>query len=293
METRNDSMFIDLAAAVWKRRRMVIGITLAALLLALVYSIAGARRGAASPQATATWVKRIAMISAPELKFVTPPPSMLSAGDSRVVLEDTLADPVMRVRLAKIIGQSVDLIDVMNRKFNLTKRYGIPDDAIIPFREEFNKHMKFDCDASNGIIVVSFQDADPQFADRVNEAIIGYIDTRLASEIDARLKATIDQVDAMLPSAGAFRPALEAQKNLAVLQRANPVPILTVIDFESTTSPVSAKGTSRTLVAIAGIFSVFFFSIFLAVGLESLERASNDPETVARFKMLTTKRPKK
>jgi len=293
METRNDSVFIDLAAAVWKRRWMVIGITLAALLFAMAYSISGARRGAASPPATATWVKRIAMIRAPELRLVTPSPSMLSAGDGRIAIEDTLADPVMRVRLAKIIGQSADLIDVMNRKFSLAKRYGIPDDAIVLFREEFNKHMQYDSDAGSEIIVVSFQDADPQFADSVNEAIISYIDTRLASEIDARLKALVDRIDAMLPSAGSLRPSLEAQKNLAVLQRANPVPTLAVVDFESTTLPTSAKRTSRTLVAIAGIFSAIFFSVFLAVVLESLERARNDPETVARFRVLTAKRPKK
>lgn len=292
METRSDSAFIDLAAAVWKRKWMVLGITVAALVAAFAYSMAGKAQGTdTSPRGT-TWVKNIVMIRTPELR-IAPTSGLEAAGkDLGIFAEDPLSDPDMRVKFAKTIGESADMIDTLDTELGLKAHYGVTDQNPVVLRETFVSHMKIDTDAAIDILIVAFEDSDPEFAEKVVQAMVSYIDRRLSSIIEERLRSTVERIDSMLPASGVLRTALEYQRVLAVLELSVPAPAMTVIDREISTLPLTNGAGRRNLMAIAGVFSALFMACFLAVSLEALDRIRNNPETVARFKALSTRRRK-
>lgn len=292
METRSDSAFIDLAAAVWKRKWMVLGISIVALLLSFSYFVGGGTKDVVPAPGTMTWVKTI-------LRIPTPTPIVQGIGSSTTDLlkviqfwNEPLAESQVRVRIAKFIIDGSDIIDNLNSTFDLKGHYKVTSDNPVKMREEFRRHFKTDIDIYTESLIFSVGDPDPIYAKKISEAVLKYINERISSMVAASLDDSIKRIYALSTSSSASLISQEIQmlKVLAMHAKELPSPVSNIIEIETYTIPVAIQTDKKKLVAIAGAFSAVFFSFFLAVVLEALDRARHDADTVARFKALSARR---
>jgi len=81
---------------------------------------------------------------------------------------------------------------------------------------------------------------------------------------------------------------LTQQYELAKLNAAGQDPVFQVLEMAEV--PDKKSGPSRGMICIVATMAGFFLSILLAFVVESVEKMKNDPETVARFKALSSKK---
>jgi tyrosine-protein kinase Etk/Wzc len=81
---------------------------------------------------------------------------------------------------------------------------------------------------------------------------------------------------------------LTQQYELAKLNAAGQDPVFQVLEMAEV--PDKKSGPSRAMFCIVGTMAGFFLSVLLAFVVESVEKMKNDPETIARFKALSSKK---
>jgi len=81
---------------------------------------------------------------------------------------------------------------------------------------------------------------------------------------------------------------LTQQYELAKLNAAGQEPVFQILEMAEV--PDKKSGPSRGMICMVSTMAGFFLSLFLAFAVESVEKMKNNPETVARFKTLSSKK---
>lgn len=272
---------------------MVFGIGAVAIMFAILFGIlkSGAQT---TTSGEITKVKTILQIPTPSPLFYISATQASEQGKYAVNWNEPLADPQVRVRLAKLAVDGAAIIDEVDKVANLRRHYNIVSKSPVALREEFHRHFKTNMDSSTESLILTFEDPDREYAFKVSNELLLYIDRWLSSIIAEKLEEEIRQLDAMYanPALIHIHPEIQALRALIIQAKESPRKTCTVIEIETTTLPASMNTNRYTLMAIAGVFSALFFAFFLAAGLESLDRIRRDPETVARFKALSSRKKK-
>jgi uncharacterized protein involved in exopolysaccharide biosynthesis len=392
---------LDMAVVLWKRKRLIVGVTAIAMVGALAYAIGS-------------------LVLPPDKSYLpnvyTPKATMLIQTGSSGGLSAALASSGLSSlagmagvsaagntngQLAKVLATSNTLLDTLNAKFSLTKRYKVKKSIVSDTRKAIQKHYSASFDEKTNLFTISFEDIDPKFAKEVVDEAVNVLSARFATlsgdktlqqkallekklaevdnsvkELEAKVKEFqtkygVTQVEALateqitiiarlrselilkemeisnyekisrvddpqmfqlkserdnllakireietgkgsgsrvMPSqkelpAIAFEYAkiqrdllvqtelfkiLTQQYELAKLNAAGQDPVFQVLEMAEV--PDKKSGPSRGMICVVAAMAGFFLSILLAFVVESFEKMKNDPEVVAKFKALSSKK---
>lgn len=172
---------LDLAAVLWKRKRIIIGVTALAMVGVLLYAIGS-------------------LVLPPEKSYLpnlySPKATMLIQTGSSSGLSAALASSGLSSlagmagvsaagntngQLAKVLATSNTLLDTLNSKFDLTKRYKVKKSIVSGTRAAVLKHYSASFDEKTNLFTISFEDIDPKFAKEVVDEAVSVLSARFAT----------------------------------------------------------------------------------------------------------------
>lgn len=180
-EDEDEISLLDLAAVLWKRKIIVIGVTALAIVGVLGYAIGS-------------------ILLPPEKSYLpnvyTPRALMLiQTGSSSGVSAALAASGLSSIagmagisgagntngQLAKTLATSNTLLDALNAKFDFTTRYKVKKSVVSSTREAIKKHYSASLDEKSNIFTISFEDIDPKFAKEVVDEAVALLSARFAT----------------------------------------------------------------------------------------------------------------
>jgi uncharacterized protein involved in exopolysaccharide biosynthesis len=181
-EDDDEISFVDLAAILWKHKRLILGITFAVLVCVLVYTI-----GSLLLPSDKSYLPNV----------YTPQATMLIQSNNSSSLSSLLSSSGLSSlaglaglstttgntngELAIALASSNTTLDRLNQKFDFVKHYDIrKKEVVFATRQEIKKHLKAEIDDKSGIFTVSFTDVDPSFAKDVVNEIVNILSERFA-----------------------------------------------------------------------------------------------------------------
>jgi len=224
--------------------------------------------------------------------------------------------------LAQVLAKSNSTLDLLEAKFGFSGRTKNRRErlSVSNTRNSIKKHLEVEFDPNTNLLNVSFTDFNPEFAKNVVDEIIRILEERLVTIQDSKLleahtilekrllyldssvadlKARINKnsTDASeranlqrnLQSQTELLKILTQQNELAKLNLAVREPVLKVL--EEAEVPKDKSGPSRGILLIWAIMGGFFLAVFLVVLVEAIGKIKADPDSVARFRALSSKKP--
>lgn len=174
---------LDLAAVLWKRKWLIIGLTCLVMIGVVAYAI-------------------VSKIVPPEKSYLpdmyTSSAMMLISGDSNKgssalsqLASSSLGslaglagltglDSSKYRKLAMYLAESDSFLDTIIQEFNLVARYKIKKFPKTTSRKLLKKRLTAKFDDKSGIFSLKFKDIDPEFAQRVADFAVSYYEQRFA-----------------------------------------------------------------------------------------------------------------
>lgn len=226
---------VDLAAILWKRKRMIIGITVVVMIGVLGYSIGS-------------------LLLPPEKSYLpnvyTPKATMLIQSSSSGGLSAALAASGLSSvaslagvstggntngALAGVLATSNSTLDSLNAKFGFTEKYKIKKEAVSGTRAAIKKNMNAKLDEKTNIFTISYTDIDPVLAKEVVDETVLILEARFATmsgskavqqrdllekklnEVDLSVKELEAEVKAFQQKYGVIQVEALAQEQITIL----------------------------------------------------------------------------
>lgn len=239
MEEQNEQddeiSLIDLAAVLWKRKWLIVAITLIGMVGVLAYAVGS-------------------LLLPPEKSYMpnvyTPKATMLIQAGGSSGLSSTLAGlsslaSIAGVsvpgnangKLAEIFSTSNTMLDALNAKFDFTSRYKIKKQVVSGTREAIKKNISAKFDEKTNLFTLAFTDINPQFAKEVVDEIVRLLADRFSvlsgsrslqqkellekklTDVEANIRTLENQVKAFQNKYGVVQVEALATEQITILAR--------------------------------------------------------------------------
>jgi len=172
---------IDLFAVLLKYRRMIIGITLAAAVAAVVFSIVSLKLPSDQSPLPNEYT--------PEAHMLINDSASSGGGLSSLISSSGLGSLASLAGISAQAGSTYSslavylagtnsLLDTVTDQFGLIKRYKIKKFPRASSRKVLKKKLKADFDTDSGVFTITFSDYDPVFAQSVVNFVVDYMEQR-------------------------------------------------------------------------------------------------------------------
>lgn len=239
MEEQNEQddeiSLIDLAAVLWKRKWLIVAITLIGMVGVLAYAVGS-------------------LLLPPEKSYMpnvyTPKATMLIQAGGSSGLSSTLAGlsslaSIAGVsvpgnangKLAEIFSTSNTMLDALNAKFDFTHRYKIKKEIVSGTRKAIAKNISAKFDEKSNIFTLSFTDRDPEIAKAAVDEIVRLLADRFSvlsgsrslqqkellekklTDVEANIRTLENQVKAFQNKYGVVQVEALATEQITILAR--------------------------------------------------------------------------
>ena len=315
---------IDLFAVLWKRRWMIIGITVAAMVGVVVYSV-------------------ISLMLPPEKSYM---PNEYTVSSTMLIREYDSSSGVNlggAASIASLLGSSIPsassntsslilyliksdiFLDAIVKQFDVINKYEIEKSPIANGRDAVRELVTAEFDSGTGVLKLSCTDIDVQFAFDVVNFTVEWITSKLEELGIDNDKISKENLEKNLDSAWKeiqkltydlkkltseiaegrklrttdttleqykIEMELEAQKTvyaqlksqLEMLEIQMQTDTPTFQVLEYPSIPDRKSGPSRGMLCIIVSFAAFFISVFLAFLINAIENIKKDPVAMAKLK---------
>lgn len=242
-EDDDEISLVDLAAVLWKRKWLIVGITLAAAIAVLAYSIGSLMLPPEKSYLPNVYTSKATML------IQTGSSSSLAAALSSSGLASLagLSAPAGNTNgaLAEVLATSNSTLDALNAKFNFAERNKArkpktkdeKPPLISDIRESIKKNLSAKLDTKTNLFVVSYTDTDPAFAKEVVDEVVRLLSDRFAvlggnkaleqkallekklAEVDTAVKNLEAQVKAFQNKYGVIQVEALATEQITILAR--------------------------------------------------------------------------
>ena len=287
-EKDDEISLIDLFAVLLRFKWLIIGITAAAMLFVVVYSVISLKL---PPEKS--YLPNNYKVSANMLITDSDSSSGLSASSSASSLAK-----LMGVSLSSSGSSTSSLIlhltssnpvyDAIAEHFNLYEKSPVEKSPIAMMRMGLSKKGSAEYDSSSGVLTVSYEDIDPEFAVDVVNFCVDWISDKLdelgVDNNKISKENTIEQqrIELELSAQKEVYTQLRSQLELLKVKMATEAPVFQILERASV--PDIKSGPSRGKLCIIVTFAAFFVSIFLAFLINAIKNMKNDPEVMMKLK---------
>ena len=242
---------LDLVAVLWKRKKIIIWVTVVAVVLSLAYAMGS-------------------LMLPPEKSYLpnvyTPKATMLISSGTSSSLSSMLSSSGLsdiagllgaggggnsNQQLAQVLATSNTTLDRLNQKFDLTTKYKIKREPVTNTRKAILKHLTAKIDDKSNVFAVSFTDIDPVLAKQVVDETVNILSERFAqlsgskaleqkallekrlADVDAAINDLQAQVNAFQKKYGVVQVDALATEQITVLARLRSELILKEMDIEN------------------------------------------------------------
>jgi len=320
----NEVSLIDLFAVLWRRKIMIIVITVLAMIGVVVFSIVSiVLPPEISPLPNRYTPRALMLID----DSSSPGGAAIGGGLAAFAGLGGMRTGATYSDLAVFLFGTHSLLDSVVDEFNLIERFEIEDSPRASSREALRRLLRASFDERSGVLTVTFTDIDPVFARDVVNFTVGYLENRFDSlGLD---RNRIEQENLEVNLANVFRDILLLEEESRRLEQSltaaafmgGPLPAITAdinriamelgamrqvytqlrvqnemlkITMASETPmfqilelaevPDRRSGPSRGLICIIVSMAAGFFAVFLAFALNAISNIRNDPEAMAKLR---------
>src|SRR5574344_559641 len=171
---------IDLLAVLLKYKKMIIGITVAAALFIVCYSIVSIKMKPEKSPLPNEYTPKALMLINNSSSSSGGLSSMLSSSGlgSLASLAGVSASGTSYSSLAVYLATTDSFLDTVVDKYDLIKKWKIKKSVRTTSRKMLKKNLKAEYDSDSGVFSISFTDKDPSFACDVVNFSVDYMDNR-------------------------------------------------------------------------------------------------------------------
>jgi uncharacterized protein involved in exopolysaccharide biosynthesis len=170
---------IDLFSVIWRRRVMVIAITLIAMLGAVGFSVISLiLPPETSPLPNEYTPKALMLINDDSSSGNTVASLLGSSGLSSLAGLAGISRGSSFSQLAVYLVGTNSLMDAVINRFDLVTRYEVKKYPMTESREILKEKLTAEIDEKSGVFSLEFTDTDPQFAQSVVNFCVGYLEGR-------------------------------------------------------------------------------------------------------------------
>lgn len=250
-DDEDEISLLDLVAILWKRKRLIIGITAVAMVGVLAYAIGS-------------------MVLPPEKSYLpnvyTPKATMLIQSGSSSSMSAALAASGLsnlaglagvsgvgnsNGQLAQVLGTSNATLDALNEKFDFSRRYKINNAIVSGTRDKIKKNLSVKFDEKTNLLTVSYTDIDPKLAKEVVDETVRLLADRFSvlggnkavqqkellekklAEVDEAVNNLEAQVKAFQSKYGVVQVEALATEQITILARLRSELILKEMDISN------------------------------------------------------------
>lgn len=319
-ERKHEIAPIDLITILWKRKWIVIVMTLLAIVISVAYAVGSLLLSPDRSYLPNMYTSRALMRitsgnSSNNISLILPSSDLSSlAGLSGIPGLSSNANSNQQLAIALVTSQN--MLDQINQKFNFAAHYNLKNSKPTIVRGAILKNLSTELDDISGILTVSFTDRDPTLAKNVVDEIVSVLSVRLAQlsgnkaqEQQTIIQRRLDSVDAAIRELQAKTQAPSSDKTAIQRELAIQIELATVlsqmnelaklnIDYpeiffqviQQAEIPDMKSGPSRSrLIFIATVVS-FFMSIIIAFIVQWSSNIIHAPDFITRFKSAKSKR---
>ncbi|MGB9687112.1 MAG: GumC family protein [Rectinema subterraneum] len=242
-EDDDEISLVDLAAVLWKRKWLIVGVTLAAAIAVLAYTIGSLILPPEESYLPNVYTSKATML------IQTGGSSSLAAALSSSGLANLAGLSATAGNtngaLAEVLATSNSTLDALNAKFNFAERNKArkpktkneKPPLISDIRESIKKNLSAKLDTKTNLFVVSYTDPDPAFAKEVVDEVVRLLSERFAvlggnkaleqkallekklAEVDTAVKNLEAQVKAFQNKYGVIQVEALATEQITILAR--------------------------------------------------------------------------
>ena len=318
---------IDLFAVLWRRKIMIIAITMFAMVGVIVFSVITiVLPPEISPLPNLYTPRALMLINDDRSSGGGLPSAMAGMGGLAAMAGfGGIRTGATHSDLAVFLLGTHSLLDSVVDEFDLIERFDIDRDRSprAESRDALRRVLRANFDDRSGVLTISFTDRDPVFARNVVNFTVEYLEGRFDTlGLD---RNRIEQENLEVNLANAFQRILQLEEETRELERmVGFAPITMEINriameltamrevytqlmvqnemlrvtiasetptfqvLELAEAPDRKSGPSRGMISIVVSLAAGFFSVFLAFALNAISNIRNDP--VAMAKLRTTKK---
>lgn len=234
---------VDLAAVLWKRKWLIVGITVTAVIGVLAYAIGSLMLPPEKSYLPNVYTAKATMLiqtsSSSSLAAALSSSGLASLAGLNASAGNTNG------ALAEVLATSNSTLDALNAKFNFAERNKArkpktkdeKPPLISDIRESIKKNLSAKLDAKTNLFVVSYTDIDPAFAKEVVDEVVRLLSERFAvlggnraleqkallekklAEVDTAVKNLEAQVKAFQNKYGVIQVEALATEQITILAR--------------------------------------------------------------------------
>lgn len=314
---------LDLAAVLWKRKWLIIGLTCLVMIGVVAYAIVSKILPPEKSYLPDMYTSSAMMLISGDSNKGSSALSQLASSSLGSLAGLTGLDSSKYRKLAMYLAESDSFLDTIIQEFNLVERYKIKKFPKTTSRKLLKKRLTAKFDDKSGIFSLRFKDIDPEFAQQVADFAVSYYEQRFAEigldkhklekeGLEKSLQAALDEIKRLeVEASGLERKTVNAYSSvpsiaLEATRLAREIQVqekiygqlkaqYEVLKIEMASEmpvfqvldypqvPEVKSGPSRGKLCIIATFAGFFFSIFLAFLLNALQEIRQDPSARAKF----------
>jgi len=323
-ESEDEISLIDLFAVLWRRKKMIIGITVAAAIIVVLFSIISLALPTEKSPLPNVYTPKAIMLIDNQSSSSSNLSSMLGNSGLASLAGLVTSGASTYSKLAVFLVETNSFLDAVVDEFGIIEKLKLDKSPRAGSRNALKKILKAELDSTSGTFSISFTDVDPEYARNVVNFSVAYLEKRfgelgldknriekenleiniantfkeilLLEEESRRLEQSVAYGSGRLPAItiemNRLQLELEAQKEiytqLKVQYEINNIKIASESPvfqvLEYAEVPDQKSGPGRGLICIIVVFAAGFLSIFLAFALNAISNIKNDPQAMAKLK---------
>jgi len=323
-DSEDEISLIDLFAVLWRRKKMIIGITLTAAILVVIFAVLTIVLPADVSPLPNVYTPAAIMLINSNQSTASSLSSLLNSSGLASLMGIAGSGSSNYNQLAVFLVETNSFLDTVVDKFGLIERFEIEKYPKAESRKALKKLLKVELDSLSGTLSVKFTDVDPIFARDVVNFSVEYLE-KCFMELGLD-KNKIEKENLELNIANTYKEIImleEESRNLgqSVAYGTGRLPAITVemnrlqleleakkqiytqlnVQYElnkvtiASESPIfqvleyaevpdQKSGPSRGLICIIVTFAAGFLSVFLAFALNAISNIKQDPQAMAKLK---------
>jgi len=248
MEEQNEQddeiSLIDLAAVLWKRKWLIVAITLIGMVGVLAYAVGSLLLPPEKSYMPNVYTSKASMLIQTNSSSSSLAAALSSSGLAGMAGLSASAGNTNGA-LAEVLATSNATLDALNSKFNFAERNmankppkkNAKPPLVSDIREGIKKHLSAKLDAKTNLFVVSYTDTDPAFAKEVVDEVVRILSERFAvlggnkaleqkallekklADVDTAVKNLEAQVKAFQNKYGVMQVEAIATEQITILAR--------------------------------------------------------------------------
>lgn len=248
MEEQNEQddeiSLIDLAAVLWKRKWLIVAITLIGMVGVLAYAVGSLLLPPEKSYMPNVYTSKASMLIQTSSSSSSLAAALSSSGLAGMAGLSASAGNTNGA-LAEVLATSNATLDALNSKFNFAERNmankppkkNAKPPLVSDIREGIKKHLSAKLDAKTNLFVVSYTDTDPAFAKEVVDEVVRILSERFAvlggnkaleqkallekklADVDTAVKNLEAQVKAFQNKYGVMQVEAIATEQITILAR--------------------------------------------------------------------------